>query len=62
MLKKAKLLNVIGHLSINGKNVKQKLETCFKLGIICVYPKNGDPRVASNMKILALNVFSVFSS
>ena len=64
-MKEANFLNVIEHLSIIGKNVKQELETCLKLRNSCGHPntlKIGDSRVASHMEILVLNVFSVFSS
>ena len=64
-MKEANFLNIIEHLSIIGKNVKQELETCLKLRNSCGHPNTlqiGDSRVAAHMEILVLNVFSVFSS
>lgn len=63
-MKETNFLNVIEHLSIIGKNVKQELETCLKLRNSCGHPntlKIGDSRVAAHMEILVLNIFSVFS-
>ncbi len=65
MMREINFLNIIDHLSIIGKNVKQELENCLKLRNSCGHPntlKIGESRVASHMEILVLNVFSVFTA
>ena len=64
-MKEINFLDVINHISIIGKNVKQELENCLKLRNGCGHPNTlqiGESRVAAHMEILVLNVFSVFAS
>jgi hypothetical protein len=64
-MKEMDFLNIIDHLSIIGKNVKQELENCLKLRNSCGHPntlKIGESRVAAHMEIIVLNIFSVFAS
>jgi hypothetical protein len=64
-MKEINFLNIIDHLSIIGKNVKQELENCLKLRNSCGHPntlKIGESRVAAHMEILVLNVFSEFAA
>ena len=62
-MKEGDFLNVLEHLSIIGKSVKQELEGCLKLRNGCGHPnslKVGENTVAAHVEKLVLNVFSQF--
>jgi hypothetical protein len=62
-MKESDFLNVLEHLSIIGKSVKQELEGCLKLRNGCGHPnslKVGENTVAAHVEQLVLNVFSQF--
>jgi hypothetical protein len=62
-MKEATFLEILEHLSIIGKNVRQELETSLKLRNGCGHPntlKIGPNKVASHLEVLALNVFAPF--
>lgn len=56
-------LNVLEHLSIIGKSVKQDLEACLKRRNGCGHPNSfqlGENAVAAHVETLLLNVFAKF--
>jgi hypothetical protein len=60
-LKESEFLNILGALSILGKNAKQELENCLTLRNGCGHPnslKLGEAKVAAQVETLILNVFS----
>lgn len=62
-MKEVDFLNILEHLSLVGKSVKQELEGCLKLRNGCGHPnslKIGDHTVATHVEKLVLNVFSQF--
>lgn len=63
-MKEASFLEIIDHLSIIGKNVRQELESCLRLRNSCGHPnslKIGANRVAAHLETLALNIFAIFA-
>ena len=56
-------LNILEHLSVIGKSVKQDLEACLKRRNGCGHPNSfhlGENAVAAHVETLVLNVFSKF--
>ncbi len=56
-------LNILEHLSVIGKSVKQDLEACLKRRNGCGHPNSlqlGDNTVAAHVETLLLNVFAKF--
>jgi hypothetical protein len=62
-LKEQQFLDIIDHLSVIGKNVKQELQNCLTLRNSCGHPnslKIGENRVTAHIEILILNIYSKF--
>jgi len=62
-MKEYDFLQILGSISVIGKNVKEELESCLKLRNSCGHPsslKIGENRVASHIEVLMLNIFSKF--
>jgi hypothetical protein len=56
-------LNILEHLAVIGKNVKQDLEACLKRRNACGHPNSfqlGENTVAAHVETLLLNVFAKF--
>ena len=56
-------LNILEHLSVVGKSVKQDLEACLKRRNGCGHPNSfqlGETAVAAHIETLLLNVFAKF--
>jgi hypothetical protein len=63
-MKEKDFLDILDHLSIIGKNVKQELEGCLTLRNGCGHPNSlviGEQRVAAHVEALLLNVFAPFT-
>ena len=56
-------LNILEHLSVIGKSVKQDLEACLKRRNGCGHPNSfqlGENTVGAHVETLRLNVFAKF--
>jgi hypothetical protein len=63
-MKEKDFLDILDHLSVIGKNVKQELENCLTLRNGCGHPNSlliGEHRVAGHIEVLQLNVFAPFT-
>src|SRR5262249_31015084 len=64
-MKEKDFLDILDHLSVIGKNVKQELEGCLTLRNGCGHPNSlviAEHRVASHIEVLLLNVFASFAT
>ncbi len=63
-MKEKDFLDILDHMSVIGKNVKQELEGCLALRNGCGHPNSlaiGEHRVAGHVETLLLNVFVPFT-
>ena len=63
LMKEYDFLQIICHISLIGRNVKQELEQCLKLRNSCGHPnslKIGENKVSSHIETLIQNVYSEF--
>lgn len=63
-MKEFDFLQILGSISVLGKNTREELEHCLKLRNTCGHPNShgiGENRVAAHIETLILNVFSKFS-
>jgi hypothetical protein len=64
-MKEKDFLDILDHLSIVGKNVKQELEGCLTFRNACGHPNSlviAETRVAGHIEMLVLNVFVPFAT